>query len=451
MGGQIGINSEVGIGSEFWFTAVFKKQTEPAETLTTEQLPEMKDLHILVVDDNETSREILLSHLSAWGFRVSTASSGQDAMEKFDHAVARKEPFQIAVLDMQMPGMDGLSLGKAIKGDDRFKSVHLVMMTSMGQAGDARRFEKAGFAAYLIKPVGHSDLFGCLKTILSGGPELQVENTIITRHTVRERKRRNIRILLAEDNITNQQVATGILKKFGFVGVKTVENGALAVKELEKASYDLVLMDIQMPEMDGHEATRQIRKIEAGSGRKKTPIIAMTAHAMKKDQDNCRDAGMDDYVSKPINAEVLLDTLERWLPKEPQASEPPPVLDHDRPHPGETAAESSPLVFDKAALMERLMGDTKLLGTVIEGFLGDMPRQIAALKTYIDQKNYADAGKQGHQIKGACGNMGADALMAIAAKIEMAGKAGDSDSLASLFPQLETAFDQFKHTMEAMI
>jgi signal transduction histidine kinase/DNA-binding response OmpR family regulator len=450
MGGKIGLNSEVNKGSEFWFTACFKKQEEPTHSVMPVQTPDMKGYHILVVDDNETNREILQRQLGSWGLRVEEAVDGPDALRVFYQAGSTKDPFQMAILDMQMPGMGGLSLGKIIKGDDKLKSVHLVMMTSMGQIGDAKRFEKAGFAAYLIKPVGHSDLFDCLSTIISGGTKSQPESAIITRHTVREIQRKNIRILLAEDNITNQQVATGILKKIGFIGVKVVSNGVKALKALEASSYDLVLMDVQMPEMDGHEATLQIREIESSSGTKRMPVIAMTAHAMKEDREKDLAAGMDDYVSKPVNAKSLLEVLERWLPKNKSVSD-SPSPGSGKPLKKETTAQNNLMVFDKDALMERLMDNTELLETVIKGFLEDMPRQMNALTNHINQKNTKDAGNQGHQIKGASANVGADALRKIASEIEIAGKAGDLVGLIELTPQLEDAFEQLKKTMENIV
>ncbi len=450
MGGKIGLNSEVDKGSEFWFTARFEKQKDLEHPVIPLPMPDMEGLNILVVDDNETNCEILLGQLGSWGCRVSAAKDGPDALGKFYQAMDKKDPFQMAILDMQMPGMDGLSLGRIIKTDDKLNSVHLVMMTSMGQVGDAKRFEKAGFAAYLMKPVGYSDLFDCLSTIMAGDVAPKQESAIITRHTVRELQRKNIRILLAEDNITNQQVATGILKKFGFVGVEVVMNGAQAVTALEKLSYDLVLMDIQMPEMDGYEACRQIRKIESESDKNRIPIIAMTAHAMKEDRDKCLAAGMDDYVSKPIDAKFFLEAIERWLPKE-KAVASPLVLEPDKILDLKTTADNNLMVFDKDGLMDRLIDDMELYEIVVSGFLDDMPKQMSALKKFIDQGDIEDAGKKGHLIKGAASNIGADAFSNIASKIEEAGKSGNPDRLRLLVPQLESAFDQLKKVMEEIV
>ena len=253
MGGEIGVVSEEGQGSEFWFTARFAKQAERERTIAPPA--EIRGVHVLVVDDNATNREVLMAQLLAWGVRSEEAPDGPTALQALYRARDAGDPFQVAILDMQMPGMDGATLARIIKADETLKDTRLVLFSSLGERGDAKRMQEIGFAAYLTKPARQSEIFDCLSAVLAGTAVAQQAQPIVTRHTIREMRRGAVRILLAEDNITNQQVAVGILKKLG-LRADAVANGAEAVKALETIPYDLVLMDVQMPEMDGLEATR---------------------------------------------------------------------------------------------------------------------------------------------------------------------------------------------------
>jgi CheY-like chemotaxis protein len=319
MGGETGVISEEGKGSEFWFTARLGKQTEGAQA---ESRPpaDLRNVRVLIVDDNVTSREILNARLASWDMRPSEAQGGPEALQALYRAIDEHDPFRIAIIDMQMPGVDGKALGRAIKADKHLADTRMVMLTSLGTQGDARRFQEIGFAAYATKPIRHKELKIVLSLALAERTEVEpTPQPIVTRHTARESLKRfdgrEARILLVEDNITNQQVALGILKKLRW-HADLVANGADALISLETIPYDLVLMDVQMPEMDGLEATRRIRNPQSAVINHGIPIIAMTAHAMQGDRERCLEAGMNDYVTKPVSPQALAEALDKWLPKE---------------------------------------------------------------------------------------------------------------------------------------
>jgi signal transduction histidine kinase/PleD family two-component response regulator len=335
MGGQIGVESKEGKGSTFWFTARLNKQsTSRKMEITTLDNISLKGLRILAVDDNATNRRVVAGMLSSQECRHEEVENAATALDRLRAAAASGDPFRIAILDMVMPEMDGETLGRMIKDDPALRDTVLVMMTSIGSRGDAGRFEKAGFAVYLTKPIKQSRLFNCLMAAIGRKPSDQTSpNRIITRHTVAEKSKQKTRILLAEDNIINQKVALKVLEKLGY-RADVVANGLEALKALEMIPYDMVLMDVQMPEMDGLEATREIRKREELIAQKKDagfsdelsalsfqysarskhiPIIAMTAHAMERDKEMCLKAGMDDYLTKPIQPGKFGETIARWI------------------------------------------------------------------------------------------------------------------------------------------
>jgi len=331
MGGEAGVSGEEGNGSEFWFTARLGKQAGKSHEEKI-QPDVLRGVRVLVVDDSATSREILTTRLASWGMRPTDAQDGHDALQCLYQALDENEIFRIAIIDMRMPGMDGDVLGRTIHADNRLADTMMVMLTSLGMRGDARYFQEIGFSAYTIKPIRHQELKAVLSLVLSNrdGTAL-APPPIATRLTARVELNlfagRNVRILLAEDNITNQKVALGILKKMG-LSADAVANGIEALTALETNPYDLVLMDVQMPDMDGFEATRRIRNYEleitnkaqtgdsSSSSSFVIPIIAMTAHAMQGDRERCLEAGMNDYITKPVSPKALADVLELWLPKD---------------------------------------------------------------------------------------------------------------------------------------
>jgi len=314
MGGDAGVESEEGKGSTFWFSVEFEKQTTP-EPIRTHTYVNIQGMRMLVVDDNATNRLILAEQLESWGVRHQEVESASQAREALRHGLDQGDPFKIVISDMQMPEEDGESLGLSLRADPTFHQLRLVIMTSLGQRGDARRLEAAGFDAYLTKPVKQSYLFDCLTAVLEKGEREDshlLAPKIVTRHLLNEAQRKKVRILLAEDSNINQLVALRMLEKLGY-HADAVSNGSEAIEMLTSMPFDLVLMDVQMPIMDGFEATAAIRTSGTTIPNPEIPIIAMTANAMKGDRERCLEAGMNDYISKPVKLEELENALERWL------------------------------------------------------------------------------------------------------------------------------------------
>ena len=450
MGGEIGVESKESKGSTFWVILPLTNQTTVRE-MGAELHPDIAGTRILVVDDNETNHQVLAGMLEILNCTHDEALDASSAMEKLHAAAAEGAPFRIALLDMFMPGMDGETLGRRIKDDPVLRDTLLVMISSIGKRGEALRLERAGFAAYLTKPVKKSLLYDCLATVL-GGAVLPVgtldedrsgktsATALVTRHTISEARRCKIRILLVEDNITNQQVALGSLKKLGY-RADAVADGQEAIQILEMVQYDMVFMDVQMPVMDGFEATRQIRNPQSAVRNHKIPIIAMTAHAMKGDREKCLEAGMDDYISKPVELGALAEALEKWLGwSQEQQTAADRVIQDIEPSKG-------PPVFDRQGLMARLMDDEDQVRMIVAGFLNDIPKQIRALKEYIERGEAEQAGSQAHTIKGAAANVGGTILSTVAFEMEKAGKSGRLDEIAALLPKLERQFELLKAQM----
>jgi CheY-like chemotaxis protein/HPt (histidine-containing phosphotransfer) domain-containing protein len=443
MGGEIGVESAPGKGSEFWFTARFGLRVDAAREVAAPPAG-LSGVRVLIVDDNATSREILVTRLRSWGMRPGEASDGPSGLQALHRALNEDDPFRLAIVDMQMPGMDGEAVGRAVHADARIAGTRLVMLTSLGARGDARRLREAGVVGYAVKPVRYEELRGELSQALAEGAD-GAPRPMATRHTAREAQpdfsRRRARILLAEDNITNQQVALAILRKLG-VSTDIVANGREALEALKTLPYDLVLMDMQMPEMDGMEATRRIRDPQTAIPNRSIPIVAITANAMQSDRELCLEAGMNDYIAKPVSPAALAGALEKWLPKEggsrnEQAGKPgslPPT-------------PPSAVIWDRAAMLERLMADEDMARTISEGFLDDMSKQIVRLKEYLAAGDAAFAERQAHTIKGAAATVGGEALRAVAFEMEKAGKAGDLGAVNARMDILEAAFDQLRREM----
>jgi two-component system sensor histidine kinase/response regulator len=456
MGGSIGATSRPGVGSTFWFTAVFAKGASTSRSGEVWPAVDIAGLRILGVDDNETNRKVLSGMLEAWGCRHTEVPGAEAALRALREAVKEGDPFRVAVLDMHMPGMDGEMLGAAIKNDAQLRSTALVMMTSGAIRGDATRLERIGFSAYLVKPVRQSQLYDCLAAVAGrkadSGISPDLPAPIITRHTLADRAKQKLQLLLAEDNPTNQKVALKTLEKLGY-HADVVVNGLEAIRALQSRAYDLVLMDVQMPEMDGMEATRKIRDPESGVINPRTPIVALTAHAMVGDKQDCLDAGMDDYLTKPIKPAELAEVLARWLPQE--ASD---LAKRNELGQGQAASPSVPItpssadeeiVFDETVLLGLLDGDREAAGEIIADFLADVPQLIEALKQAVESGDHVGVRRQAHTLKGASANVGAQALRVLSARLEESAAAGSLENAPGLARDLQRSFARLIETVSA--
>ncbi|NLV40410.1 MAG: PAS domain S-box protein [Candidatus Hydrogenedentes bacterium] len=451
MGGEIGVESAPGTGSLFWFTVMLGRQAGDAASALTSA--EVRGTHVLVLDDNRTNRIVLSEQLEAWGVRHEEVADAQTALDRLRGAASSGDPFSLVITDMQMPAMNGEQFGEAVKAVPELRETRLIMMTSIGQRGDARRLRKSGFSAYLTKPVKQSDLYDCLASVL-GTPGGGENAPLITRHRLSEARRGRARILAAEDNPVNQLVIQRVLEKLGF-HADVVSNGREAVDALAGEPYDLVLMDLQMPELDGLEATRIIRSGESGVPNPGLPIIAMTAHALKGDRDRCLGAGMDDYVTKPIDPALLLEVLEKWLSPEPAVglSPPPapaaPAAPAAETVPAQAPGESPDLpAFVRERLLDMLSGDGDAVREVLGQYLESAPEQLARIADCMARGDAAQAGREAHTLKGASANVGAEALAEAARALEAAGRDGDLDAVARLLPAAEQEFSRLKALLQ---
>jgi PAS domain S-box-containing protein len=435
MGGQIHADSRLGKGSTFWFTAVLGKQPIGREPVVCEPVEDvaalLKAARFLIVDDNASNRRLVTELLRSWGCgrsAIDEAPDGPSALDKLRTAAAEGRPFRIAVVDMQMPRMDGESLGRAVKGDPKLHDTILVMMTSSARRGDAARLKEAGFAAYLTKPVKKSQLFDCLVTLVASEAQKagERERQLVTRHSLAEARKHRIRILVAEDNVVNQKIALRILEKLGY-RADAVANGVEAVKALEMVPYDLVLMDVQMPEMDGLEATRAIRDETSAVRNHKIPVIAMTARAMKGDREACLKAGMDGYIAKPVKPKDLLEAVEKYA----AGSREPLPRNASAPTPRDAN------VFDKEDLLGRLGGDEDFCREIMDMFLRDIPVQLERLKRALEKKDSGELERLAHSLKGAAANLSAARTYESAARLEAMGREKAFKEAAGMLAQLE--------------
>ena len=438
MGGTIGVESGEGRGSTFWFTAVLEKQApSPGQDAA---IPEdVRGKRILVVDDHATNRLVLRELLRSWGCRCHEAEDGEQALDELRRAVQEGDPFQIALLDMQMPRMDGRTLGRTIKADPAVKDTHLVMLTSVASRGDAAVLRRIGFAAYLTKPVRSSQLHDCLSTVLGLRPAGETGDPsrgLVTRFTLREDHRKRVRILLAEDNVVNQKVAIRTLERLGY-SADAVANGREAIGALETIPYDAVLMDVQMPEMNGFEATRLIRDPRSRVRDHNVPIIAVTANAMKGDREKCLEAGMNDYISKPVTPAALSDVLHRVLAAHAASGAASFLGEKPRWQP-----------VQLSRIQELSDGDIAFERDLIECFLSDAAERLRALEEAAGAADWGEVSQHAHAAKGSGATAGAAGMHKVALALERASAQGNADRSLELLDRLRREIAEVSRFLE---
>jgi len=525
MEGDISASSIAGKGSSFEFSLVIESSEKSQRVMPS---IDIHSLHLLIVDDNATNREVLRGQLEHWGARVTEASSGKEALALCDKRLLQKNSptFDVAFLDMQMPEMDGAELGEFIRADRRFDNMKMVMMTSISQGNEATFFAAIGFNAFFPKPATTSDLFDALAVVVDNGEALHqatplvthdylqslipnkkeskyVESTeILTKKTEYQQLKpswpKNTRILIVEDNRINQMVATGILEKFG-LNADIAGNGIEAIELLRGAEesdpYNLILMDCQMPEMDGYQATKEIRQGAADEVNRQIPIIAMTANAMQGDKEKCINAGMSDYLAKPIEPESLLERLKIWLIESTQhideslvelnpshvsdnlddknivkennlrncsneeeidihfiddAVEDITTMSVNRPieqirvtSSAEKNSDEVPIiVWDKSAVFNRVRGNKKLLYMLIDTFKEDMPERIDELNQAITAGDFQQIHHVAHSIKGIAGNLSGLTLHHQSNQLELDAKANKTNNLSYLESEINCAYQE---------
>ncbi len=434
MGGEIGVESDEGNGSTFWFTVTLRKHKAP-ENPDVLPLEKFHAVRILSVDDNETNRIVMSNMLSSWEFMHDEVSDAKTALETLRNAKNAGTPYHLAFLDMLMPEIDGESLAREIKNDPLIKDTQLVMMSSAGPSFEKKYRDTNLFAAIQSKPVKKSQLFDCIATLL-GENKLIGENRGLEDIKSSLKNHETKRILLVEDNEINQKVAVAILSKMN-IKPDLAQNGAEAVRILEGKSYDLIIMDIQMPVMDGLEATKIIRDKNSKVINHDVPIVAMTAHALKGDREKCIEAGMDDYVSKPVKPADLADAISRQLSGFTRVEQEMKVE--------KAKAETvDSIIFDVDSLMERISGDKDFFDELVKLFIDDTPKHFASIRNAFKNKDAEKIQHIAHTIKGSAGNFGASSLQKVALSLEQTAKTGDFNKIGHLIDVVEMEFEILK-------
>ncbi len=432
IGGEIGMQSVVGQGSQFWFTLHLQESSEPHDNIDNEIFPKLIGTRVLVVDDNDVNRKIALLQTKSWKMQCDAVNNGVEAFAKLCSAAAENNPYQVVLIDYDMPLMNGIELAEKIQRSPSIAKTGLILMTSIGQVISSEALQKIGVSVCLTKPVKQSTLYNCILSVL--------KKNHVPRAIEKEKKEsahpvsfHAANLLVVEDHQINQQVVLSLLKKWGLVHIDIKNNGLEALDALSKRDYDLILMDCEMPEMDGYTASRKIREKESELNRKHIPIVAMTAHALKGDREKCLAAGMDDYIPKPVEQKELHRVLTQWLSVKNTIS-------------SKNNAEpfTSNIVFDTERLQLITGDDPEALCHFLKIFIESTESSLLEIKSDIQSKNKETGKQHAHRLKGSAGNSGAMILYDLAIQIEGQIERQEWGEAEKIFQKMVKAFEDVK-------
>jgi two-component system, sensor histidine kinase and response regulator len=429
MGGDLGVDSTPGQGSNFWFTVKFSRSLPQLDSVSASE--DISGHRVLIVDDTEINRASLELNCHYWGLKYTSVATAEAAMLALHQAAREGIPYDLAILDMIMPSVDGLELSRCIKEDPVIAHTKIVILAAYAQRGDGREARDIGVSGYLPKPVRKNQLHDCIASVFGLRHE-ENEGGLVTRHRLNE-MRPQVRVLLAEDNLVNQKVALAMLKRAGYQA-DVASNGLEAVEAMKERQYDLVFMDVQMPEMNGYEATQKIRQLELRLGRR-TPIIAMTANAMQGDREKCLEAGMDDYIAKPVTGEQIQTVLSKWVKDNMNKAT------HERDAADELVAKSiEPRALNARVWSElqELMGEA--LPDLVEAFLEDSPARIKELRAGAREHDREKVVRTTHSLKSSCANLGATTLSSLCKNVEHAARVELPDDIDAQVDTIETEY-----------
>ena len=434
MGGRIGVVSEAGKGSSFWFDILFEHV--PIGVKETESVSQLEGTRVLIVDDNTTNRSIFSKMLEGLGVRTESTSSGAEVLPELFRGLLSRDPYHLVILDMQMPGLDGEQTLRMIRQEKLTQDVKVIILTSMGRRSELNYLEELGCSGYLLKPVRQSNLSNILEYALGlrnktekRGRMRQVEDIVLF-----DQPMPPLKIMVVEDNLLNQKMIRTFLTRQGHQ-VEICNNGVEAVQTSKNEEFDLIFMDVQMPVMDGLESTRVIREFEGKN--QHTPIIAMTAYALQGDSQRCLDAGMDDYVSKPLDTRRLLKVMRKW------------VLDHDEMVSASANVETIHLgstdeILDIGSALSRFSNDIEFFKSLLDEFLESLPDRVDEFRQLYREKNWKLLADQSHNLKGVAANFGVMKIAALARRIDAYSQEEHSQSIPEMIRQIEFAIDELR-------